>query len=56
MSPPTAIRPGAGKPISSAAAWAASAKRAWATNAFASQSETMYAISGPTRCQLIGTR
>ncbi len=56
ISPPTAKRPSTGKSISSAAALACSAKRAWATNTFASQSCTMYAISGPTRCQLIGIR
>ena len=53
---PTAYRPSGGMPDRAAASMHASPKRSWPTRTFASQSDTMYAISGPTRWWLIGTR
>lgn len=52
---PTANRPPAGMPASSAAAVATSAKRSCARKAFAPLSERMYATSGPIRCQFTTT-
>ena len=46
---PTAKRASAGTPASSAARPHSVANRSWATNALAPESDTMYAISGPTR-------